>query len=64
MKSVLNELIKVAIALVLGLVFMWFLLSLSWSRDEMSVAERVVGVVYMMLAVPCYYGIKKVLGLR
>lgn len=64
MKSILNERAKMAIALVLGLVFMWFLLSFSWSRDEMNAAEQVVGVVYMMVSVPCYYGIKKVFGLR
>lgn len=64
MRSLLSEIVKLCISTTLGLVFMWFVLSFSWSRDEMSVAEQVIGVVYMLLAVPCYYGIKKVMRLR
>lgn len=64
MKKFFNELAKVAIAIVLGLIGMWFLLSFSWSHDEMSMAEKVAGVLYSMVALPCYYGIKNVLGLR
>lgn len=64
MIKLLNELLKVLVALVLGMVFMWFFLSFAWCREDMSFVEQFLGVVYMVLAVPCYYGIKKLLGLR
>lgn len=53
-----------AVALVLGLVCMWFVLSFAWSADEMSVAEKAAGVVYGILMVPLYEGIKRVLRLQ
>lgn len=64
MKSILNEMTKTAIALVLGLIGMWFLLSFQWSPADMSPAEKVAGVIWSILVVPIYEGIKRVLRLR
>ena len=64
MKTFLNEAAKLAIAVVLGMVCLWFLLSFKWSLDEMSTLEKVVGVVYGFVMVPLYCGIKKALGLQ
>lgn len=64
MKSIMNEMAKTAIALVLGLIGMWFLLSFQWSPADMSPAEKVAGAVYCIVMVPAYYGIKRVTGLR
>lgn len=64
MKSIMNEMAKTAIALVLGLIGMWFLLSFAWSADEMSVAEKAAAVIWSILVVPMYEGIKRVAGLR
>lgn len=63
MIKILNELLKVLVALVLGMVYMWFFLSFVWCREDMSFFEQFFGVVYMVLAMPCYLGIK-VFGLR
>lgn len=64
MKTIISETVKTVVALVLGLVGMWFVLSFAWSLDEMSVAEKAAGVVYGILMVPMYEGIKRVLKLR
>ena len=64
MKKIYSETLKMSVALVLGLVGMWFVLSLAWSADEMTVAEKAAGVVYFILMVPLYEGIKCVLRLR
>ena len=64
MKTFLNEVAKLTIAVVLGMVYLWFLLSFKWSLDDMSTLEKVVGVVYAFVMVPLYCGIKRVLGLR
>ena len=64
MKKIISETLKMAVALVLGLVGMWFVLSFAWSAEEMSVAEAAAGVVYFILMVPLYEGIKCVLRLR
>ena len=64
MKKIISETLKMAVALVLGLVGMWFVLSFAWSAEEMSVAEAAAGVVYFILMVPLYEGIKWVLRLR
>lgn len=64
MKTIISETVKTVVALVLGLVGMWFVLSFAWSLDEMSVAEKAAGVVYGILMVPMYEGIKRVLRLR
>ena len=64
MKTIFSETVKTVVALVLGLVGMWFVLSFAWSLDEMSVAEKAAGVVYGILMVPMYEGIKRVLRLR
>ena len=53
-----------SVALVLGLVGMWFVLSFAWSADEMTVAEKAAGVVYGILMMPMYEGIKRILRLR
>ena len=64
MKTIISETLKMAVALVLGLVGMWFVLSFAWSAEEMSVAEKAAGVVYFILMMPLYEGIKCVLRLR
>lgn len=64
MKKFFNEVAKLLIALLLGLVYMWFVLSFAWSLDDMSMVERIVGVVYCATMMPLYYGIKKVLRLQ
>lgn len=64
MKAILNEVAKMAIAIVLGLVYGWFCLSFAWSLDDMSTAEKVAGVLYGFLMVPMYEGMKRMLGLR
>lgn len=64
MKTIISETVKTVVALVLGLVGMWFVLSFAWSADEMSVAEKAAGVIWSILVVPMYEGIKRVLRLR
>lgn len=64
MKKVLNEVSKFSIALVLGLIYMWFALSFAWSLDDMSTAEKVAGVMYGFLMIPMYEGVKRVLRLQ
>ena len=64
MKKIISETLKMSFALLLGLVGMWFVLSFAWSADEMSVAEKAAGVVFFILMVPLYEGIKRVLRLR
>lgn len=51
------------VAVVLGLVYMWFALSFAWSLGDMSVAEKIAGVAYAFLMMPIYEGIKKLLRL-
>ncbi len=51
------------VALVLGLVYMWFALSFAWSLDDMSVVEKIAGVAYAFLMMPIYEGIKRLLRL-
>ncbi len=63
MKKIYSETLKTVVALLLGLVCMWFVLSFAWSAEEMSVAEKAAGVVYGILMVPMYEGIKCVLRL-
>ena len=64
MKKIYSETLKMSVALVLGLVGMWFVLSFAWSADEMTVAEKAAGVVYGILMMPLYEGIKRILRLR
>lgn len=64
MRKMLNELAKTAIAVVLGMFYMWFLLSFAWSAGEMSLVEKIVGLLYGAALVPAYEFIKKVAGLR
>ena len=63
MRRLFKECVKMAIAMVLGLVYMWFALSFAWSFEDMSVAEIVAGVVYAMAMMPVYYGMKRALRL-
>lgn len=58
MKKVLKEAAKMLLAVALGLIYMWFLLSFKWCFDDMSTAEKVVGIAYGFVMVPMYYGIK------
>ena len=63
MKKSVSAGIRFLLALVMGMVYMWFVLSFAWSLDEMSTLERCVGVSYILLSVPVYYGVVKVLRL-
>ena len=40
-------------------VYVWFLLSFAWNREEMSVMEQVVGVIYGFVAVPACFAITR-----
>lgn len=64
MKQFLKEVAKMAIAIVLGLIYMWFVLSFKWCFEEMSVAEKIIGVVYAFAVIPMYESIKHALRLR
>lgn len=46
-----------AIAVVLGLIGLWFAFSFKWSYAEMSMAEKTVGALYIVLMTPIYYGV-------
>lgn len=52
MKKIFKEAVKMLVAVVLGLVYMWFALSFAWSLDDMSVAEKIAGVAYAFLITP------------
>lgn len=58
MKRIFKEAVKMMLAVFLGLVYMWFMLSFAWSIDEMSFAEKVAGVAYSVFMIPIYEGIK------
>ncbi len=64
MKSILNDMMKIVIIAVLGLVYVWFIVSLAWSRDEMSRTEVLLAIAYSISVLPLYEGIKRVMGLR
>lgn len=63
MKNVLKSMAKLVIALVLGIIYMWFVLIFKWSIDEMSLLERIIGIVYIFAMMPLYYGIKRLFRL-
>lgn len=63
MKRIFKEAIKTLIAVLLGFVYMWFVLSFAWSLGDMSMAEKIMGVAYTFLMIPIYEGIKKLLRL-
>ena len=44
--KIMKAAVRFLIALVMGLIYMWFLLSFKWSLDDMSTIEKVVGIVY------------------
>ncbi len=60
MMRILKELAKIATAIVLGSIYMWFFLSFAWSFDEMSSSERTAGMLYILIltTVPAYYSFK------
>lgn len=64
MNHLMKEALLMLTAVVLGLGVMWFALSFNWSREEMSDTEQTIGTVWMITAVPMYYGVKKLLGLN
>lgn len=64
MNSLLNEIAKVAIVWVLGLVYLWFFMSFVFSFSEMSVAEMAAGVTYALCTVPLYEKLKNIFGLQ
>ena len=55
MKTFFSLALKLAFALAFSIVFMWFFFSFAWSFDEMSMFEKVAGVVYFIVVVPFYY---------
>lgn len=63
MKTILNEAAKFSIAFVLGLIYLWFFFSFAWSSGEMSTGEQIAGIVYCMVVIPLYVGIKRALRL-
>lgn len=62
MKKVLKAGVRFLIAIILGLVYMWFLLT--WSLDEMSLLEKCLGIIYGFVMVPLYYKLTDAMGLR
>ena len=64
MKKVLKAGVRFLIAITMGLVYMWFLLSFKWSLDDMSTIEKIVGIVYAIVMVPGYFKLTEVMRLR
>ena len=64
MKKVLKAGVRFLIAITMGLVYMWFLLSFAWSLDEMSLLEKCIGIIYGFVMVPLYYKLTDAMGLR
>lgn len=64
MKGVIKTSGKLLLAVVLGVVYMWFALSFAWSAEEMSTTERFIGVVYCCSAYLMYDGLKGLLRLN
>ena len=64
MKQIMKEMARMSIAVVLLLVYAWFLLSFAWSIDEMSQLEKCVGIVYGFVMVPLYCKLTDAMGLR
>lgn len=58
MNTIMKEAAKMLVALVLGLIYMWFALSFAWSFDDMSTAEKAFGIVYGFMMIPMYEGLK------
>lgn len=52
MKRVLREVAKAAVVVVAGIIGMWVVLSMKWSREEMSAVEQAACVVYGFAVVP------------
>ena len=63
MKKLLNEMIKVLVAVILCMACLWFVLSFAWSSDDMSTAEKIAGVVMFLCVGPMYEGLKRVMRL-
>lgn len=57
-ERIMKTLLKMVLALTLGLIWIWFVLSFKWSYEDMSMAEKVVGIIYSVTMVPIYCGIK------
>lgn len=57
-----KELKKMAVALLVGTGYMWFLLSFGLCADEMGTVEKVAGMVYFVVMVPLYVWLKRVVG--
>ena len=64
MMKVMKAGMRFLVALLLGLVYMWFALSFAWSLDDMSTLEKCVGIVYAFAMVPVYFKLTAVMGLR
>ena len=64
MKKLLKESVRFVLAVLLGLVGLWFVLSLSWSSGDMGVCEKVAGVLYLAVMVPVYVWVCRALGVE
>ena len=62
--KIMKAAVRFLIAFVMGLIYMWFLLSFKWSIDDMSTIEKVVGIVYAIVMVPGYFKLTEVMRLR
>lgn len=62
MKRMMKEAAKTAAGVVLGLVYLWFVMSFAWSQEAMSGIEQAAGFVYMIAVVPLYWGICELIG--
>lgn len=64
MMTIMKAAVRFLIAVVMGLVYMWFMLSFKWCLDDMSTLEKVVGIVYAIVMVPGYFKLTEVMKLR
>lgn len=49
-------------AIVLGVIALWCVFSLKWSRDEMSTLDVIISVVYLLQVVPVWYSVDELMS--
>lgn len=64
MKRVLNEIAKIIIAFSLLVLYVWFVVSFAWSKEDMTSLEKFIGVVYGFAVIPLYEVLTRVFKLR
>ena len=62
--KIMKAAVRFLIAFVMGLIYMWFLLSFKWCLDDMSTLEKCIGIVYSFAMMPGYYKLTDVMKLR